>query len=59
MTWDNNGSYWYINHIIPQSYYKYVSIEDESFKKCWALDNLQPLEAKENLKKSNKLNIGN
>jgi hypothetical protein len=28
---------------------------DENFKKCWALDNLQPLEAIANIKKSNRL----
>ena len=53
MTWDNYGSYWHIDHIKPQSLFKYETAEDPEFKKCWALENLQPLEARENLIKSN------
>jgi hypothetical protein len=55
MSWNNYGSYWHIDHIIPVSYFNYTSYEDKEFKECWALSNLQPLEAKENLIKSNKL----
>jgi hypothetical protein len=51
MTWDNCGK-WQIDHVIPDSWFKYSSIEDEEFKKCWALDNLQPLWADQNRKKS-------
>ena len=54
MNWENYGSYWHIDHITPKSWFKYSSYEDESFKKCWSLDNLQPLEAKENRKKGNR-----
>jgi hypothetical protein len=53
MTWDNYGQ-WHIDHIKPESWFKYDSIDDESFKKCWSLDNLQPMWAIENIKKSNK-----
>lgn len=55
MNWDNYGSYWHVDHIIPQSFLPYTSMEDENFKKCWSLDNLQPLEAIANIKKSNRL----
>lgn len=55
MCWDNYGSYWHVDHIYPQSLLPYESFEDENFRKCWALENLQPLEAKENLRKSNKV----
>lgn len=55
MSWTNYGIYWHIDHIYPQSLLPYVSMEDNNFKKCWALENLQPLEAVENMKKSNKL----
>lgn len=48
MTWDNYGSYWHIDHIIPHSMFKYFSMEDEAFKECWALTNLRPLEAEQN-----------
>lgn len=56
MNWDNYGNYWHIDHIYPQSKLLYTSMVDENFKKCWALDNLQPLEAIENIKKYNKIN---
>jgi hypothetical protein len=62
MTWENHGIYnantwddsdsstwtWQIDHIIPQSTFAYSSMEDEAFKKCWSLDNLRPLSAKQN-----------
>jgi hypothetical protein len=35
--------------------YDIVRLKDENFQKCWALDNLQPLEAIENLKKGNRV----
>jgi hypothetical protein len=54
MTWENQGTYWHIDHIKPKSLFEYDSIDHPEFKKCWSLDNLQPLEAIENLKKSNK-----
>jgi len=54
MSWDNYGSYWHIDHIYPQSKLIYDSIDHPNFKKCWALENLRSLEAKENNKKGNK-----
>lgn len=59
MSWNNYGSAkigerrWNIDHIIPQSYLPYNSIKDENFKICWSLDNLRPMEAIANIKKSN------
>jgi hypothetical protein len=53
MSWDNHGSYWHIDHIIPQSKLPYSSMVEDNFKRCWALENLQPLEAIANIKKSN------
>ena len=44
-----------IDHIIPKSHFKYASTEDEEFKKCWALNNLQFLTIEDNRKKKNKL----
>lgn len=54
MNWENHGTYWHIDHITPKSWFKYDSAEHPDFKKCWALENLQPLEAKTNILKSNK-----
>ena len=53
MNWENQGSYWHIDHIKPQSLFHYETAEDSEFKLCWALSNLQPLEAIENIKKHN------
>ena len=55
MNWENYGTYWHIDHIVPHSSFSYTSMDDEEFKKCWSLNNLRPLEAIENIKKSNKL----
>lgn len=44
MSWDNMGEYWEIDHIIPQNLFIYNSNEDISFKICWSLNNLRPLE---------------
>jgi len=63
MNWDNYGPYikdkwdnedqntwkWNLDHIIPHSEFKYSSMKDESFKKCWSLNNLRPLSAKQNV----------
>jgi len=54
MTWDNYGSYWEIDHVYPQSLLPYESLTDDNFLLCWSLENLQPLEANENRRKSNK-----
>lgn len=53
MSWGNMGE-WHIDHIIPRSAFNFSSPEDEDFKACWALANLRPLPAVENIKKSNK-----
>lgn len=47
MSWDNYGK-WHIDHIKPKSLFNI-----NEFKECWALDNLQPLEAHENRVKYN------
>jgi hypothetical protein len=54
MSWDNMGM-WHIDHKIPRSAFNYEKPEDIDFKKCWALKNLQPLWATDNIKKYNKL----
>lgn len=51
-TWDDNDPStwtWQIDHIIPHSEFHYETMEDEDFKKCWALENLRPLSAKQNI----------
>jgi len=52
MSWNNHGQYgWHIDHVIPLSSAK---SEEEIYKLCH-YTNLQPLWAKDNLKKSNKI----
>ena len=53
MTWENYGK-WHLDHIIPACSFKYDNHKDEDFKKCWSLDNLQPLWAVDNLKKGSR-----
>jgi len=61
MNWGNYGRYdknrrtWQIDHIIPQSLLPYDSMDHPNFLKCWALSNLRPLEAMENMKKHNSI----
>jgi len=43
----------HIDHIRPISSFKYTSADDEDFKKCWALSNLQWLPADVNMSKGN------
>jgi len=52
MSWNSYGKNgWSIDHIKPISSFNFNSYDDKEFKKCWALNNLQPLWHKENLKK--------
>lgn len=41
-TWENHGSLWHIDHVIPQTYFKYTSLDSKEFRDCWALSNLKP-----------------
>ncbi|MFW5903050.1 MAG: HNH endonuclease signature motif containing protein, partial [archaeon] len=43
MNWGNYGDYWEIDHIKPKSSFDFEKPEDQEFKDCWSLDNLQPL----------------
>lgn len=48
MFWDNYGSYWEIDHIIPQNTFNFETENDIDFKICWSLMNLRPLEKSAN-----------
>jgi len=54
MTWENYGK-WHIDHRIPISLFNIISVKCKGFKKAWELSNLQPLWARENISKNNKL----
>jgi len=55
MNWDNYGSYWHVDHIIPQSVFDYKS--EQHLKWCWSLENLRPLGAIENILKADKITL--
>jgi hypothetical protein len=55
MTWENYGSYWDVDHIYPQSKLPYDTLDHPNFKRCWSLDNLQPLEKSANQSKGNRI----
>ena len=50
MGWHNMGE-WHIDHIVPRSSFSFVSETDPEFRACWALTNLRPMWAKDNMKK--------
>jgi hypothetical protein len=56
MTWDNYGRYgWHVDHRRPLASFDYKTPECPSFKEAWALENLQPLWAQENISKGAKI----
>jgi hypothetical protein len=57
MTWENYGSYWQVDHIIPQSYvtmFPTITEPEDLFQLFWGLDNLRPLPRRENLARGNR-----
>jgi hypothetical protein len=56
MNWDNYGKYgWHIDHIIPCSRFDLTDLVQQ--KLCFHYSNLQPLWAKDNLRKHNKSDV--
>ena len=53
LSWDNMSE-WHIDHIRPVASFNYDSTEHPDFKKCWALNNLQPYGASDNMSKGDK-----
>lgn len=51
MTWENYGE-WHIDHIRPVSSFDFSTDVDAAARACWSLENLQPLWASDNLRKS-------
>ena len=63
MNWHNYGKYncelwddndpktwkWQLDHIIPHSEFKYKTMDCDEFRFCWALSNLRPYSAKQNV----------
>lgn len=53
MSWDNFGTYWHIDHILPISKFNFNNKEEISI--CFHWTNLQPLRKDENISKLNKI----
>jgi hypothetical protein len=55
MTWENYGPVWHIDHILPLASFSYETPDCDGFKAAWAITNLRPLWAKDNIKKGAKV----
>jgi hypothetical protein len=53
MGWHNMPK-WHIDHILPLALFRFSSSDDPEFKAAWALTNLRPLWAPENIRKQDK-----
>jgi hypothetical protein len=53
MTWENYGTHWHVDHIIPCAAFDHT--KPEQVRQCWHFSNLAPLEAKKNLAKSDQI----
>jgi hypothetical protein len=53
MNWENMGE-WHIDHIVPLRSFTITGPHDPEFRRAWALTNLRPLWAKDNLSKHDK-----
>ena len=57
MSWQNYGTAWHIDHVIPKSWFELETadgIDEYELKACWSLRNLQPMNAAENLQKKDR-----
>ena len=55
MSWENYGTHWHVDHIVPVS--KFDHNIPAHVRQCWHYANLQPLEASVNLAKSDRILI--
>jgi len=53
MGWDNQGTYWQIDHILPIA--SFDLNDEEELYKCFHYTNTQPMEALENRLKGDKI----
>lgn len=58
MTWEKfMAGEIHLDHIVPVSHFKPSCVDSKEFKDCWAISNLQPLWAADNIAKSNKMPV--
>lgn len=53
MTWDNYGTHWHIDHILPCASFDHG--DNRQVAQCWHFTNLRPLKAIDNIMKSDKI----
>ncbi len=53
MSWENYGA-WHVDHILPRTMFAFSTADDPGFKACWALSNLRPMWAPDNIAKHNR-----
>lgn len=53
MSWDNYGD-WHIDHVRPIASFDFTVDFEDTVRACWAISNLQPLWAIDNIKKGKK-----
>lgn len=53
MSWDRREDF-HIDHIIPLASFKFTTADDPEFRAAWALSNLRPLWAIENITKNDR-----
>jgi hypothetical protein len=57
MSWQNYGTHWHIDHVIPKSWFHFeaeTDLDRYELKWCWSLPNLQPMWMQANLQKKNR-----
>jgi hypothetical protein len=54
MTWENYGRVWHVDHVVPLKAFAITGTDCPEFRAAWALPNLQPLWAADNLRKNAK-----
>ena len=57
MSWENYGTEWHIDHVIPKSWFDLEAesgLNEYELKVCWSLENLQPMWMSENIDKMNR-----
>lgn len=55
MTWENYGSVWHVDHIMPCAAFDFSKPDHQ--RRCFHFSNLQPLFAKENIAKRDKITV--
>lgn len=56
MNWENHGTYWHIDHVIPCSWFKLSELNERMV--CFNWMNMRPLEGIKNLSRKNVCTIG-